>query len=131
MSTDASRVPDRNPISRSPTLGDRVKARVALAQQHLDNRAGEAGARSKQLRPTRSKAPRTSLSSTSEAEREVQSLRKVYREMRTLYRSYRRETGSAVVPELRSAVHAFKRGESLASLVQIAVFLDDRKLLAW
>jgi hypothetical protein len=35
------------------------------------------------------------------------------------------------VPELRSAVAAFKRGQSLTSLVQIASFLDDRKLLAW
>jgi hypothetical protein len=130
MSSDASPVPERNPIDRSATLGDRVKARVALAQQILDNHAREAD-RDKRLRPTRSKAPKASLTSNSEAEREVQSLRKVYREMRTLYRSYRRETGSAVVPELRSAVHAFKRGESLASLVQIAVFLDDRKLLAW
>jgi hypothetical protein len=63
--------------------------------------------------------------------REAQSLQTVYREMRGLYRNYRREAGTAAVPELRSAVAAFKRGQSLTSLVQIASFLDDRKLLAW
>jgi hypothetical protein len=68
---------------------------------------------------------------TSEAERELRSLQTVYREMRALYRSHRRQAGTAAVPELRSAVQAFKRGQSLTSLVQIASFLDDRKLLGW
>jgi hypothetical protein len=51
--------------------------------------------------------------------------------MRGLYRNYRRKAGTPAVPELRSAVHAFKRGQSLTSLVHIASFLDDRKLLGW
>jgi hypothetical protein len=55
----------------------------------------------------------------------------VYCEMRAIYRSYRRKTGETAVPELRSAVLAFNRGQSLTSLVHIATFLDDRKLLAW
>jgi len=130
MSADAPRA-DRNPIDPSPTLADRVKARVAEAQRFLDTRAREGDAKYKHLRPTRSTKRSTALSGTSEAQLEVQSLRRVYRELRALYRGYRRENGSATVPELRSAVHAFKRGESLASLTQIAVFLDDRKLLVW
>jgi hypothetical protein len=51
--------------------------------------------------------------------------------MRGLYRTYRRKTGRPPVPELRSAVQAFRRGRSLKSLVHIASFLDDRKLLSW
>jgi len=31
----------------------------------------------------------------------------------------------------RTAVQAFKKGQSLTSLVEIASFLDDRKLLVW
>ena len=61
----------------------------------------------------------------------VHSLGKVYAEMRTLYRSYRRRAGAPELPELRSAVRAYKRGPSLASLTHIATFLDDRNLLGW
>ena len=131
MSSDPPRVADRNPPGPTPTLAERVKARVAEAQQFLDGRAREADAKYKHLRPTRSTKRNASLGGTSEAQLEVQSLRRVYREMRALYRGYRRENGSAAVPELRSAVHAYKRGESLASLTQIATFLDERKLLVW
>jgi hypothetical protein len=113
----------------SSTLTDRVRAHVAEAGRRLDNRARDANA--KQLRPTRSTTKAASVTGSLETERDVQSLRTVYREMRGLYRNYRRKAGTPAVPELRSAVHAFRRGESLTSLVHIASFLDDRKLLAW
>jgi hypothetical protein len=51
--------------------------------------------------------------------------------MKTTYQRYRRQTGKPAVPALRDAVRAFKRGQSLASLVDVATFLDDRGLLAW
>lgn len=129
MSTDTPRVPDVNPASSPPTLTDRVKARVAAARSILDDRAREADPKPGKHRPaTKSSA---ALTDSSETDREVESLRRVYCEMRTLYRGYRRKTGTPPVPELRSAVRAFRHGQSLTSLVHIASFLDDRKLLAW
>ncbi|HSE66713.1 MAG TPA: hypothetical protein VLB12_06985 [Gemmatimonadales bacterium] len=106
MTSDASQVSDLNPTD--PTLTDRVRAHLA----HLTKDAA-------------------SVTGTSQAQREAQSLQRAYREMRGLYRNYRRKAGTPAVPELRSAVHAFRRGQSLTSLVHIASFLDDRKLLAW
>lgn len=62
---------------------------------------------------------------------ETRSLQRVFSEMRTTYRGYRRDTHAPSVPELRDAVRAFKRGQSLKSLTEVAVFLDERKLLGW
>ncbi len=106
-----------------PTLTDRVKARVAEAERLFAKR--------KPLRPTVLQDTTASLADSSRAQAEAQSLRRVYLEMRTLYRGYRRDTGRPAVPELRSAVLAFRRGRSLTSLVHVASFLDDRRLLAW
>jgi hypothetical protein len=119
MTSDALKMSDLNPNDPSSTLTDRVRAQVAEAGRLLDNRA-----RGKT-------AKRASLAGSFETQREAQSLQTVYREMRGLYRNYRRKAGTPAVPELRSAVHAFKRGQSLTSLVHIASFLDDRKLLGW
>jgi hypothetical protein len=105
MYTDTSEGSDLHPDTSPPTLTDRVRARVAQAERLL--------------------------AKSSAGEREARSLRRVYCEMRTLYRTYRRQAGTPAVPELRSAVSDFKRGQSLASLVHIASFLDDRKLLTW
>lgn len=62
---------------------------------------------------------------------ERRALRRVYGELRTTYQEHRRKTGGAPVPALREAVHTFKRGPSLDSLVGVAAFLDDRSLLTW
>ena len=62
---------------------------------------------------------------------ETRSLQRVFSEMRTTYRGYRKDTKAPSVPELREAVRAFKRGQSLKSLTEVAVFLDERKLLGW
>jgi Skp family chaperone for outer membrane proteins len=132
MTTDASQVSDLNPRDPSSTLTDRVRAHVAEARQLLDSRADDSNAKHKHLRPTRMTNDASSGPSSSEAlQREAQSLRTVYREMRRVYRNYRRQAGTAAVPELRSAVHAFRRSQNLTSLVQIASFLDDRQLLVW
>ena len=114
-----------------PTLTDRVKGRVAEAELYFDQRSHEGTSKRRHLRPTTLTQSGGSLADASRAHREIQSLGRVYGEMRTLYRSYRRETGKPAVPELRSAVQAFRRGRSLTSLVRIASFLDDRKLLGW
>jgi hypothetical protein len=131
MSPETTPGSNLNPGSSPSTLANRVKARVAEAEQLLDTRARDAKGKQKHLRPTSLKGPAASLTDSSGVEREVRSLRMVYCEMRAIYRSYRRKTGETAVPELRSAVLAFNRGQSLTSLVHIATFLDDRKLLAW
>lgn len=131
MPPDTSQRSDLDPTNPQSTLSRRVKARVAQAERLLENHPREANGNHKELRSNRSITPSASLSDNSAAHREVQSLHNVYSEMRAVYRSYRRQTGTPAVPELRSAVQAFKRGPSLTSLVHVASFLDERKLLAW
>jgi hypothetical protein len=130
MAPEISKVSGPN-SGLQPTLADRVKARVAEAERSLELGSTETnGAPRKRGRPPRAKKTST-LGLSQASKRESESLLKVYREMRELYRGYRRRAGTPAVPELRSAVTAFKRGQSLTSLVVIASFLDDRKLLAW
>lgn len=71
------------------------------------------------------------MDTSPESQSEARSLRRVYRELRGTYREYRKQTGRSSVPALREAVHAFKQGPSLTSLVGVAAFLDDRSLLPW
>ncbi|MGE0553206.1 MAG: hypothetical protein AB7R55_07230 [Gemmatimonadales bacterium] len=105
----------------SRTLTERVRARVAQAGRSLDTKTeGRA-------RPRRPAPP---FGEAGEA-REAKSIDRVYCEMRTLYRSYRRRTKRPAVPELRQAVRAYKQGPSLTKLVAVASFLDDRSLLDW
>ena len=100
----------QNPTNSQPTLAERVKARVAEAERMFERHGRDDG---------------------SKAHREQRSLRRVYTEMRATYRAYRRETRAPEVPELRTAARAFQRGKDLSSLVEVATFLDERKLLAW
>jgi len=112
------------------TLLERVKVRVAEAGKALDLETGK-GPPARRLRPTRMDMPASRSHPTGDTQREVRSLRVVYGEMKATYQRYRRQTGRPAVPELREAVHAFKRGPSLTSLVGVATFLDDRGLLGW
>jgi hypothetical protein len=129
MAPEISKVSGPN-SGLQPTLSDRVKARVAEAERAIELRSTDTNGPRKRGRPARAKKTST-LGLSQVSKRESESLLKVYAEMRELYRGYRRRAGTPAVPELRSAVHAFKRGQSLTSLVVIASFLDDRKLLAW
>jgi len=127
MSKENSQPADSAPLKPSRNLTDRVKARVAKAGLALDRRPPAPGTK---------KSPRTArlgmaAGSPAEEQRTARSLRRVYSEMRGTYKEYRRQTGSAAVPELRDAVQAFKRGPSLTSLVGVAIFLEDRNLLPW
>jgi hypothetical protein len=117
-------------MNGSQTLSDRVKGRVSEARLALDG-ASKAAPKSKGLRPTRPARPASHLKAGLQDERDTRSLEQVYLELRSTYQRYRRETGKPSVPELRDAVHAFKLGPSLTSLVSVATFLDDRGLLAW
>jgi hypothetical protein len=119
----------RSPLrSYERSLTDRVRDRVAEASRALD--------RSKPGEGRSSKAKRSRLAASgakpiSDATRENRSLIRVYRELRGTYRRHRAQSGQAALPELREAVHAFKKGPSLPALVSVAVFLDERGLLAW
>lgn len=119
------------PASPSRSLTDRVKNRVTEARRGLDQRTAGGGPKSKRLRATRLSRPTSRLTEVTDADHDTRSLRRVYGELKTTYQQYRRETGRPPLPELRDAVHAFKRGPSLTSLVGVASFLDDRGLLAW
>jgi len=132
MSSDKPAFSDRTPVSASRNLTERVKGRVTEARLALDRPSPGLGSKPQQLRRTHAKKPATGPLASADAEREAQSLRHVYQELKATYRRYRRETGRPPqVPALREAVHAFRRGPSLTSLVGVAAFLDDRGLLAW
>jgi hypothetical protein len=62
---------------------------------------------------------------------ESRSLKRVFRDLGTSYRSYRRETGEPVTPALRDAAYNFRAEPSLTSLVSVAVFLDELDILKW
>jgi hypothetical protein len=131
MSNDRPDRSDSTPKSPSQTLSDRVKGRVSEARLSLDQGGSRAVPKAKGLRPARPARPASHLKAGSQDERDTRSLEQVYFELRATYQRYRRETGKPPVPELRDAVHAFKLGPSLTSLVSVATFLDDRGLLAW
>jgi hypothetical protein len=118
-------------LSFERTLTDRVRDRIAEAGQSIDRSKPKSSKRTSKLGNTRLGMSTAGPKANSEALRESRSLRRVYRELRGTYRRHRRESGQAALPELREAVHAFKRGPSLASLVPVAAFLDERGLLAW
>ena len=130
MSNDTTQHSDSAPIKPSRNLTDRVRDRVAKAGRALDRRPGSAGPKSQRKTPTRLGTPSSSRAGP-EDQQATRSLRRVYCEKRGTYKEYRRQTGSAAVPELRDAVRAFKRGPSLTSLVGVATFLEDRNLLPW
>ena len=115
---------------KSETLHDRVRDRVAEAARRLDKPV-RGSSRTSKLHHTRLNSLAGNAKANSETVREQRSLRSVYRELRGTYRRHRRTSGQAALPELKEAVNAFKRGPTLATLVTVAVFLDERGLLAW
>ena len=116
--------------TEAETLTDRVRERVSEAARRLDKPTSR-GSKTSKLHHTRLNALAGGAKANSESLREQRSLRHVYRELRGTYRRHRRTSGQAALPELREAVHAFKKGPSLVSLVAVAAFLDERGLLAW
>jgi hypothetical protein len=62
--------------------------------------------------------------------RELQSLKRVFRDMGVTYRRYRSQTGNPATPGLRDATYNFRAEPSLTSLVAVAVFLDKLELLS-
>lgn len=131
MARTPSTLSDDAPNHSGRALAERVQARVLQAGRALEDGSSKSNAQFGHLRPTRVTRKAAAPSLRAEDQREARSLRLVFGELRSTYRRYRRQTGRPAVPELKEAVRAFQRGNSLSSLVAIATFLDDRNLLAW
>lgn len=110
------------------TLNDRVVARVSKARLVIEQRATAARSRASRRRQAHgAQAP----DSKSEGEvREVESLKRVFRDLGISYRRYRSQSGDPVIPGLRDAAYGFRAEPSLASLLAVAAYLDQLDLLS-
>ena len=116
---------DPAPTPGTP-LVERVRNRVQHVRGRLDRREG--------LGLRRSEAGEAVVArsdSSTPWSRELRALRIVFREMGRTHRQYRRLTHSPISMDLRSAAIAFRQEPSLMSLVPVASFLDDMRLLKW
>lgn len=68
---------------------------------------------------------------TPEQVRRARSLRRVFVDLGTSYREFRRRTGAAVSPEVRDAAYRFRREGDVSSLVAVAASLDQLEALPW
>ncbi len=109
-------------------LTERVQARVAEAAFALDRRATATRPKSHRRRATLATSAGDSARSPEEALAE-QSLRRVFRDLGTSYRRFRKHTGAPLTPGLRDAAYSFRAEPSLTSLVAVAAFLDELDLL--
>jgi hypothetical protein len=62
--------------------------------------------------------------------RELQSLKRVFRDLGNSYRRHRKETGRPVNPDLREAAYQFRANPSLPALIAVAAYLDRMDLLS-
>jgi hypothetical protein len=109
------------------TLTARVLARVNVARLAVDRRAN--ATRSRLTRPRRARPAFPHAPGLQEV-RESQSLKRVFHDLGVTYRCYRSQTGGRVAPGLRDAAYNFRKAPSLAGLVAVAAFLDERDLLS-
>jgi hypothetical protein len=109
-------------------LTERVQARVAEAAFALDRRATATRPKSHRRRATLATSAGDSARSPEEALAE-QSLRRVFRDLGTSYRRFRKQTGTTLTPGLRDAAYNFRAEPSLTTLVAVAAFLDELDLL--
>jgi len=107
------------------TLTQRMRERVHTARLAVDRRANATRPR---LRSGRAR-PADPGSTNMEEARVTQSLKRVFRDLGVSYRRYRSQVGGPVAPGLRDAAYSFRAQPSLASLVTVAGFLDELKLL--
>ena len=107
------------------TLIEQMRARVNTARRAVDLRANATRPR---LGHPRAR-PADPSSRSMEEVRENQSLRRVFLDLGITYRRYRSQRGGPVAPGLRDAAYNFRADPSFASLVTVAGFLDELKLL--
>ncbi len=129
-------MPDRRASSRHQgsdhvdgPLVDRVRGKVrsvTYALQRRDRRSGSAPSR-----PAPSAGGSLEPPNAIPLSLELRALRVVYHSMGRAHRRYRERTGEHVSPPLKAAARAFTQEPSLLSLVPVASFLDDLRLLPW
>jgi hypothetical protein len=110
-------------------LTERVQARVAEAAFALDRRANATRPKSHRRRASLATATGDNARSPEEALAQ-QSLRRVFRDLGTSYRRFRKQTGTPLTPGLRDAAYNFRAEPSLTTLVAVAAFLDELDLLS-
>ena len=122
MSDLSSGAPESPSSQPSFTLTDRVLARVRDAEAAMVLPASR-----------RRRDPRSpSAEGRSPAQvRRARSLRRVFADLGTSYREFRRRTGADVSPEVRGAACRFRRELDLTSLVAVAASLDQVEALPW
>jgi hypothetical protein len=118
---------DSVPAEFPGTLIARVLERVNDARLAVDRHANATRPKSRRQRRAR---PASTDSPSLEEVRESQSLTRVFRDFGISYRRYRSQIGGRVAPGLRDAAYKFRAEPSLASLVAVAAFLDERDLLS-
>jgi len=116
MSQSPERSSDLPSSQPSRTLTDRVLARVRDAETVI----------------ARSKPPRRGHSGqTPKQVQQARSLRRVFVDLGTSYREFRRRTGADVSPAVREAACRFRRELDVTSLVAVAASLDQLEALPW
>lgn len=68
---------------------------------------------------------------TPEQVRRARSLRRVFVDLGTSYREFRRRTGADVSPEVKAAACRFRQELDVTSLVAVAASLDQVEALPW
>lgn len=109
---------DNSSRDASPTLNDRVLAQIHEARRAVGRRP---------LRRSRT----AGLARTPEQAQEARSLRRVFIDLGDAYRRYRRKTGAPISADVRNAATRFRKEPSAASLVSVAAYLDELKILTW
>jgi hypothetical protein len=102
-----------------------MRERVRTARRAIERSAKASRPRLRQRRARRADPALPNV----EKSREIESLWRVFQDLGISYRRYRNQTGGPVVPGLRDAGYRFRADPSLGSLVAVAKFLDELKLL--
>jgi hypothetical protein len=104
-----------------------MTARVNAARRSVDRSANATRPR---LKPRQRARPADPSSPNLEEARDIQSLKRVFRDLGVSYRRYRSQIGGPVTPGLRDAAYNFRAEPSLTSLVAVAAYLDELHLLS-
>ena len=111
---------DSQTAERPDNLSDRVVERVLNARLVLEKEAGR----------SRSGPGEIADAAANGERRELQSLKRVFRDLGQSYRRHRKQTGRPVNPAVREAAYEFRANPSLPALIAVAAHLDRLDLLS-
>jgi hypothetical protein len=131
MSDDQLGEPSHTPQADLETITNRILDRVQAAGALLDGRATALQPRSTDDAARVSDPLSASVTRTPEQIREARSLRRVFHDLGSAYRDFRRSTGAPVSPEVRAAADRFRREVNLTALVGVAATLDRLNEVSW